>query len=244
MRSYTIAAFVASTLIWSTTASAQEYEYRVKGKTAKDQAAGQRLYEREQAAMKQGDNSRMKDVQKRYYEESSGYYRGGLEEAAVGVNVGGGSTRRAELPTEPEELYSGIIPGTRDDVTHIEAKKPSTKRSRIRWIGFLPQDTRTRVFVQVDADADYDLAISKDGASVLITFPSTKLDNPNLKRDIDARFFGRDVTYIDVSRRKGSVTLEMKIKPGATPRASREGDYVYFDFPHTPETGEATRSED
>ncbi len=135
-----------------------------------------------------------------------------------------------DLTVEQEKIYTGIIPGKRDDLPHLKA---STKRRHvISWIGFVPEKTRTRVFFQASEGADYTMDRSEDGSRITLTFENTRVENYNLMRFIDATHFGRAVKRIDASRKRKTVTVTITVVPGAEPNVSRKNGYIYFDFSH------------
>ncbi len=138
-----------------------------------------------------------------------------------------------------EDIYKGIIPGKRDTKEHIN-KSASRKRAatKVLWIGYLPQDTRTRIFVQTDGSSDYDTTRGADGTTFTITIPGAKLADRNLRRDIDASYHGRDVSYIKISDKRKEVKLTMTVKPGVDPRISTSGNYINIDFPHSPKSND------
>lgn len=138
-----------------------------------------------------------------------------------------------DLPQPQEEIYRGIIPGKRDDLPHIDHKKPSAKKNVISWIGFLPEKTRTRVFLQVNDGLDYSERTSDDGSQIILTFENTKVENYNLMRFIDASHFDRSVKRIDASRKGKTVTVTITVTPGSSPNISRKNNYIYLDFPYS-----------
>lgn len=135
-----------------------------------------------------------------------------------------------DLTVAQEKLYTGIIPGKRDDLPHLKDK--TRTYNLLTWIGFIPEKTRTRVFFQASEGTDYGMERSEDGSKIMLTFDNTRVENYNLMRFIDASYFGRDVKRIDVSRKRKSVTVTISVAPGAQPNVSRKNGYIYFDFPH------------
>lgn len=135
-----------------------------------------------------------------------------------------------DLSKPQEEIYRGIIPGKRNELSHLDKK--SKKYNVISWIGFVPEETRTRVFFQATDSTDYTMDTSEDGSKITLTFPNTKVENYNLVRFIDASFFDRKVKRIDASRKGKTLTVVLTVTPGARPNVSRENGYIYMDFSH------------
>ena len=138
-----------------------------------------------------------------------------------------------DLTKPQEEIYRGIIPGKRDDLAHVDHKKPSSKKNLITWIGFVPEKTRTRVFLQVNDELNYSESTSDDGSQIILTFENTKVENYNLMRFIDASHFDRSVKRIDASRKGKTVTVTITVTPGSSPNISRKNNYIYLDFPYS-----------
>ncbi len=141
------------------------------------------------------------------------------------------TTSREDLPKEQEQLYGGIIPGKRDGVAHVQ-NATSSKKRQINWIGFTPESTRTRVFIQATSPTDYQMSRSEDGTQIILTFPNTRVENFNLIRFIDATYFDRAIKRIDATRKRKTVTVTMTVEPGTNPDVTRTDNYIYFDFPH------------
>ena len=236
---YTIS-FVALSLAFASPALAQSRgkskgsssgrHYTVHGDRATDQAAAKRAYNRERKAMREGDRAGMKDAVDRYYEESGGLYRG-FKDGASGV-------RRVErgLPVgrevgqlsaaEHKDLYQGVIPKTRDEVSGVGAAQGRV----LGWVGFLAEDERTRVFLKVSEDVTYEKSSSDDGAQITLTLPGAKLGDRNAARRIDASFFGRAVETIEVKRKNKQLEVILTVKKGASAAITRDQGYLFIDF--------------
>lgn len=141
------------------------------------------------------------------------------------------SSVRETLDFKPEEMYRGVIPGTRDEVEHLEeARKSATSSSNtLTWIGFQPREQSTRVFIQTARAPDY--RVSRDGTTVVLTLANTKLSARNFSRSIDTEFFDRNVRGID-SKQVNRTTVEVRIRlaKGEEPRVNATSSYVYVDF--------------
>lgn len=140
-----------------------------------------------------------------------------------------------DLTVPQEEIYKGVIPGKRPELPRLEQERQQMKKHNlITWIGFVPEETRTRVFIQVSEGADYQMSTSDDGRQIILTFENTKVENFNLTRFVDASHFDREVTRIDAQRKRNVVTVTITTAAGASPNISRNTDFIYFDFSHTP----------
>lgn len=144
-----------------------------------------------------------------------------------------------------ERLYSGVIPGTRDQVTHLsdahQKGEATASPNRVTWIGFLPKDDVTRVFVQTARRADYEIGRGSDGPTVVVTLRNTKIPARNFSRFIDTSFFGRSVTRIEADQvDRNTVKMTIKLRANESPRVDQENGYLYFDFPHSSAAGDAS----
>lgn len=138
---------------------------------------------------------------------------------------------RSETKRDPSDIYKGVIPGKRDTLKHLDAGKPG--QGHITWIGFLPEETRTRVFIQASEKTDYQQSSGTQGSQLILTFDNTTLENYNLNRFIDASHFNRAVQRIDVKRKGKTITVTLTVTPGASPNIRRSDGYIYLDFPHS-----------
>lgn len=141
------------------------------------------------------------------------------------------------LSEEHTELYRGIIPGERDDVAHLKALKERTASDAdpnpITWVGFQPEDERTRVFFQSPRPVQYQVQEALDEGELVVIFENAELPKTNFSRFIDARHFDRAVTRIEVSETGGGdVKVQLKMSEDVEPDISTDGEYLYFDFPH------------
>jgi hypothetical protein len=165
---------------------------------------------------------------------------GGYSESTVFRAPPGESRNTDELlRKEQKEIYSGVIPGKRDEVKHIGRRATS----EITWIGFLPERTRTRVFIQTSGTPAYQSSRSQN--KLTLTFNNSKLAAKNFSRHIDTRFHGRDVLRIDTIHKRGSkvVRIDLTLSNNAEPSIDQRGEYIYIDFKHTPPKKEQDQPE-
>lgn len=138
-----------------------------------------------------------------------------------------------------DELYRGIIPGKRDQVEHLtkaqRAGADTTHRNELTWVGFHPTDEVTRVFLQTARKAEYDVRRSTDPALIEIVISNADIAAKNFTRNIDTRFFGRNVKRVETKKINAS-TIKVTIDLGTfqQPTIRESGNYIYFDFPYTP----------
>jgi hypothetical protein len=146
---------------------------------------------------------------------------------------------RVTLELPEEKMYSGIIPGKRDKVEHLEKfyRDKNGRANRIVWVGFIPEQTRTRIFFQTTQSADYDWSTvtEEDGSrEIVLTFEKTRPSRYNFVRHIDASEYERSVERIDARKKGGTVVYTIRLGEDApTPKVSSEGKFLFFDFPHT-----------
>ncbi len=139
--------------------------------------------------------------------------------------------KRETLSLKPEEMYRGVIPGTRDEVKHLSRarKKGETSTNRVLWIGFQPRDQSTRVFIQTAREANYE--VSTEGNDVVLTLSDAKLSARNFSRFIDTTYFKRNVQRIE-SKRLGRDSVEVRITllKSERPQVNSTTNYVYLEF--------------
>ncbi len=145
----------------------------------------------------------------------------------------GGQMATKPLPKDMpvEQMYRGVIPGTRDSVSHLEkaAKKGKTGANELLWIGFQARDQSTRVFVQTAREANYSMDTNAEGA-VVLTFTDTKLAARNFSRFIDTSFFNRNVTRIESKKKGKDVIVTISLRSSERPQVNTTEKYVYLEF--------------
>ncbi len=142
------------------------------------------------------------------------------------------SKPRINVDKPQSELYQGVIPGVRDNVKHVEASRQRVDGAQLLWVGFQPEDTRTRVFIETAGGADYALDQSKPG-ELTLSFAQTKAVAPNMMRDINATFFQRGVKLIETRKQGKDIIVRITYEGDLAPAVSRRDSYVYVDFPYT-----------
>jgi hypothetical protein len=145
---------------------------------------------------------------------------------------------RTTLDVAIDQLYRGVIPGTRDEVAHLSRAKQSganaSESNQLTWLGFRPTDSTTRVFFQTARKADYHIRRKQDPAVIEVVVKNTKISASNFSRFIDTSFFGRNIKRVE-AKKTDSTTVEISIELGTfeQPTVRQEGSYVYLDFPYT-----------
>jgi hypothetical protein len=170
-----------------------------------------------------------------------------LQPSYVTVFRPGGAQAPLPVDLSPDKMYRGIIPGTRDEVSHLtkaqEKGSQSGNVNYVTWVGFQANDDSTRVFFQTAREADYSIGQGEEGA-VTVTFNDARLSARNFGRFVDTSFFDRNVTQIRLKQvDKRTVVATISLQQYESPDVDRNGNYLYLDFPHTPSTS-ASQSED
>ncbi|MFP4597880.1 MAG: AMIN domain-containing protein [Persicimonas sp.] len=176
----------------------------------------------------------------------------GEEEDAIGpshrISVFSGkksdpNAPRTTLDLAIDQLYRGVIPGTRDEVAHLARARESSSSgsNQLTWLGFRPDDEKTRVFFQTARDADYRIERDKQAHKVVIELDDTKIAARNFARFIDTSYFKRNVKRVE-AKKAGSNKVEITIELDAfeQPTVRRDGTYVYLDFPHKASDGQGS----
>lgn len=150
---------------------------------------------------------------------------------------------RTTLDLAIDQLYRGVIPGTRDEVAHLaRARQAGTSGSnQLTWLGFRPDDKKTQVFFQTARDADYRIERDKQANKIVIKLDDTKIAARNFARFIDTSYFNRNVKRVE-AKKSGSNKVEITIELNSfeQPTVRRDGTYVYLDFPHKASGGEGS----
>lgn len=144
-----------------------------------------------------------------------------------------GGAQNANVPAstlnlKPEEMYRGVIPGTRDSVEHLDKKATSTSSNHLLWVGFQPRDTSTRVFFQTATEANYNAEYV--GNEVVLTFFNTKFAAKNNSRFVDTSFFDRNVTRIESKKKGKDVEVRITLKEAERPQINTTDRFVYLEF--------------
>jgi len=137
-------------------------------------------------------------------------------------------------------MYRGVIPGTRDEVSHLvkarEKAEDRSNRNEVTWVGFQAKDSATRVFFQTGRESNYDLGQS--GQALTVTFNDTILAASNFGRFIDTSYFDRNVTRIEVKQvNRDTVVATISMRDYEQPNVDRSGNYLYLDFSGARVTG-------
>lgn len=148
-----------------------------------------------------------------------------------GINVG----PRTTLDLAVDQLYRGIIPGTRDEVQHLSKARESgadaARANELTWLGFHPTDDHTRVFLQTARKVQYHVRRKQDPAIIEITLDNTKIPAKNFTRYIDTSYFGRNVKSVEAAKLDAStVRVSIKLDSFEQPTVRESDNYIYFDF--------------
>ncbi|MCB9506614.1 MAG: hypothetical protein H6700_10110 [Myxococcales bacterium] len=131
-------------------------------------------------------------------------------------------------------IYAGVVPNETDSLPHIsdeQARANSGGPNQLTWLGFQPFPDMTRVFIQTGRPAQYQVRESPDGQTITIRLRDTAIEMSNLRRDVDASYFGRVVQHVDAARNSDGVTeVIITLAEPAGRRVVAEGDYLYVDF--------------
>lgn len=132
---------------------------------------------------------------------------------------------------DPSELYRGVIPGKRDAVDHIRSQPNGA--NPLTWVGFQPEESRTRVFFQSPRPLQYRVNRDAESGDLLVVFSNARITERNFSRLIDTSYFNRNVTRIEArERRDRSVEVRISLRENVEPSVSTDGQYLYLDFPH------------
>lgn len=228
---------------WSANASAQKI--RNYGDQAVDTYGSQEGTAPDRAVQSAQGQQQAPQVKTAQGQQQGGQKQGGeqqggqeLEPSYVTVFRPGGSQAPLPVDLSPEKMYRGIIPGTRDEVSHLtKAREKGAESGHVNyvtWVGFQANDDSTRVFFQTARNADYTVGQGEEGA-VTVTFNDARLSASNFGRFIDASFFDRNVTRVELNQvDKKTVVATISLRQSARPDVDRSGNYLYLDFAYTP----------
>lgn len=147
----------------------------------------------------------------------------------------------SQLNLKPEEMYHGVIPGTRDSVDHLGKAAAQKGPNQLVWVGFQPRENSTRVFFQTTREANY--TMSAEGTTILLTFSDTKLSAANFGRFVDTSFFNRNVTRIETAKKGKNVEVRITLRQAERPQVNTTDQYVYLEFAPTEQKNEKKMEE-
>ena len=136
------------------------------------------------------------------------------------------------LDLKPEELYRGVIPGTRDQVDHLATarKRGESSTNRLLWIGFQPRENSTRVFLQFSREAEYQVGTGENG-EIVVTLSNTKLSEKNFARFMDTSYFNRNVQRVTAKKSgRNEVQVTITLAKNERPQVNSTESYVYLEF--------------
>lgn len=131
-------------------------------------------------------------------------------------------------------LYTGIVPGMRDGLPHINRFRRAAERSRrtnrLTWIGYQRMADKTRVFIQTGKPAAYNVARGSKPGELLIVLQNTSGSLRNFRRTMDARWYPRSVSSIRSYGKGRSTTVKIDLKLETPFQVTADGNYIYIDF--------------
>lgn len=154
---------------------------------------------------------------------------------------------RKTLDLALDKLYRGVIPGKRDAVAHLKAERERAEAppaaNSLTWLGFQPEETKTRVFLQTAREADYNLSMDEARKTVVLRLAQTEFSDRNFARSVDTRFFGRNVQSVRARGVRSEVVVEISLERVERPLITQSGDYLYVDFSHEPKRADENSSD-
>lgn len=143
------------------------------------------------------------------------------------------STPVSPTPTSlPARRYKGIVPGVRD--AHPKSPRHSAKgfKPRITWVGFEPNRSPPRLFIQLKGDFTYQVSMMSP-TTIVVDIPGARFYTRNDRRHIIARHFKTPIDEIigKAIRRPRAVQVVVQLKEKARYSHHRQGNYIFIDFP-------------
>ncbi|MFW5966348.1 MAG: AMIN domain-containing protein [Persicimonas sp.] len=162
---------------------------------------------------------------------------------------GGGAQGDSELPSTLDmtidQLYRGVIPGSRDEVAHLKSAHDDGGPNKLTWLGFRPTDDETRIFFQTAREAQYDLDEDRDEARIELTLDDTQIASRNFQRFIDTSYFERNVERVEAREgNDGEVVITIELDSFEAPQIETEGNYVYLKFPYEGGSNDGSKDSD
>lgn len=198
-----------------------------------------------QPEQSEGDSEGQQTQQQQQQAEGEGEGEGEDEDAATPshrVRMYGGSSGGAQggpaLPTTLDltidQLYRGVIPGTRDEVAHLQsARESESPPNKLTWLGFRPTDEETRIFFQTAREAKYELDEDRDEARIELRIEDTQIASRNFQRFIDTSYFERNIDRVEAREGgDGEVIITIELDSFESPQIETDGNYVYLTFPY------------
>lgn len=127
--------------------------------------------------------------------------------------------------------YSGVSTEFPDPAQGAEAL--TDEPGHVRWIGFEPDASASRLFIQLTSAVEPQL--SQSGSEVRVRLPGLRLATRNMRRPIVPRFFATPIRHVKAGPSSGGVVVKIKLKRAAeatlTTRDQGAYHYVIVEFP-------------
>lgn len=142
------------------------------------------------------------------------------------------ATAHADTGDKQGERYGGISPHTPQQDSDGDAVDTSGVNA-IEWIGFHPEDERTRIFVQTTRPVRYNVDHDASAQQVVLTIEGAQITRSNFRRFIDARHFERDVERIETRELDGqTIEVTVTLQGDDRPTVTDDGRFLFMDFPY------------
>lgn len=122
----------------------------------------------------------------------------------------------AAAPSEPVTLnqdkkgYKGVTPPTRLVPENLSTFT-KTSGNQLSWIGFMPEDSSHRIFIQTSQPTNYErLASSQDRVEILLS--NTKLAVSNNNRELDMTYFQTPFSKAKATQNGTGVKVVVQLK--------------------------------
>jgi len=136
--------------------------------------------------------------------------------------------------------YRGVVPGVRDTAdfpetapapVDVDAEVPVV----VKWVGFQPYETYSRVFIQVTGEFEFSVTRS-DPTTVEVALPGAIPGSENDLNGLITRWFPTNVDRIEVRQMprtdpadQGGLTVIIHLKKATGYLYRQEGNYVFVD---------------
>ncbi len=129
--------------------------------------------------------------------------------------------------------YKGVVPGVRDEPpVSPKATGPGPAGAEaplLRWVGFQPFATYSRVFLQVAGRFSY--TVTKPEPRIIeVALPGVRAATPNDERHLVTREFPTAVDRILIEERNGQTVIRIVLKAPAGYLYRQEGIYLFVDI--------------
>ncbi len=122
---------------------------------------------------------------------------------------------QGSVATKPAGFYSGVT-AAGDGMPPMPARTMGEMPAELTWTGFERDGQTASVFVQLSAEAPYEVQVQ--GNRVVVVLPNTRVRVRNNARYLDLRYFGTPLQKVMVRRKRETTSVVIDLNTARTPQ--------------------------